>query len=187
MEGKTLLIVAVALGIRSSTSSPSNVGFCIHPDIPDFYFNASFRADDVLEVADSFTLPSVSPQCSSNNVTAIQYCYRADSPNTYNSDRQDVFHYLLMSEDGFNIFVVQSALKGIPCRSQQNKPFDCCDTYKVPLEEQFQIPSNFSVYTTNPDRKMLMISVSEGSTNLPDWGQVNMTNVLLLRFVTREC
>ena len=75
-----------------------------------------------------------------------------------------------MSEDGFNTFTVQSALKGIPCRSRQNKPFDSCDTYKVPTEEQFQIPSNFSVYTINPDRKLLMISVSEGSANLPDWG-----------------
>ena len=187
MEGKTLLIVAVALGIRSSTSSPSNVEFCIHPNIPDFYFNASFRADDVLEVADSFTLPSVSPQCNSNNVTAIQYCYRADSPNAYNNDRQDVFQFFLMSEDVFSIFTVQSALKGIPCRSRQNNSLDCCDTYEVPPEEQFQIPLNFSVYTTNPDRKLLMISVSEGSANLPDWGQVNMTNVLLLRFVTREC
>ena len=78
MERKTLLIVAIALGIGSSTSSPSNV---IHPNIPDFYFNATFRADDVVEVTDSFTLPSVSPQCNSNNVTVIQYCYRADSPN----------------------------------------------------------------------------------------------------------
>ena len=182
-----LLIVAVVLGIESSTSSPSNVEFCIHPNIPDFYFNASFRADEVMEVTDYFILHSVSPQCNSNNVTAIQYCYRADSPNAYTSDRQDVFQIFLMSEDGFKLFTVQSALKGIPCRSQQNKHFDCCDTYKVPPEEQFQIPLNFSVYTTNPDRKLLMISVSEGSTNLPDWGQVNMTNVLLLRFVTREC
>ena len=185
MEGKILLIVAVVLGIESSTSSPSNVEFCIHPNIPDFYFNASFRADDVMEVSDSFTLHSVSPQCNSNNVTAIQYCYRADSPNAHNNDRQGVFQFLLMSEDGFNeLFTVQSALKGIPCRSRQNKPFDCCDTYKV---QQFQIPPTFSVYTTNPGRKLLMISVSEGSANLPDWGQVNMTNILLLRFVTCEC
>ena len=186
MEGKTLLIVAVVLEIGRSTSSPSNVEFCIHPNIPDFYFNATFGADDVMEVTDSFTLHSVSPQCNSNNVTAIQYCYRADSPNANSNDRKDVFQFLLMSEDGFNIFTVQSALKGIPCRSRQNKPFDCCDTYKVPLEEQFQIPSNFSVYTTNPDRKLLMISVSEGSANLPDWGQLNMPSILLLRFMTCE-
>ena len=188
MEGKTLLIVAVALGTGSSTSSPSNVEFCIHPDIPDFYFNASFRADDVVEVADSYTLPSVSPlpNCS-NNVTAIQYCYRADSPNVNNNDRRDVFQFLLMSEDGFNkLFTVQSR---IPCRSRQNNSLDCCDTYKVPPEQQFQIPPTFSVYTTNPDRRLLMISVSEGSlsANLPDWGQVNMTKILLLRFETREC
>ena len=130
MEGKTLLIMAVALGIRNSTSSPSNVEFCIHPDIPDFYFNASFRADDVLEVTHSFIRRSVSsqPNCS-NNVTAIQYCYRADSPNAHNNDRQGVFQFLLMSEDGFNkLFTVQSALKGIPCRSWQNNSLDCCDT-----------------------------------------------------------
>ena len=142
MEGKVLLIVAVVLGIGSSTSSPSNVEFCIHPNIPDFYFNASFRADDVVEV-DSFTLPSVSPQCNSNDVTAIQYCYRADSPNANSNDRQDVFDIFWTSEDDFviiNKITVQSALKGIPCRSRQNNSLDCCDTYKVPSEQQFQIP-----------------------------------------------
>ena len=175
MEGKVLLIAAVVLGMESSTSSPSNVEFCIQPNIPDFYFNASFRADDVVEVADSFTLTSVSPlpNCS-NNVTAIQYCYRADSPNVNSNDREDVFAISWMYVFD-NILTVQSALKGIPCRSRQNKPFDCCDTYKVPSEQQFQIPSTYSVYMTNPDRKLLMISVS------------NMTNILLLRFVTREC
>ena len=125
----------------------------------------------------------MSPQCNSNSVTAIQYCYRAYSPNVNSNDRQDVFDILWTSEDDFVIINKFTVLNGIPCRFRRNNSLDCCDTYKVPSEQQFQIPSTYSVYTTNSDRRLLLIS---GSANLSDWGQVSMINVLLLRFVTRE-
>ena len=212
MGRKTLLLVAVVMGIGGSTLSPSDAEFCTHPNISNFYFNASFSVGDVavettvLGITDIFTLPFVPPQCNcSSNVTAIEFCYRADSPNANSNDRQDVFEFLSVTRDNFlftinETFTAQSRLSASTCSCRPNMHCDCCDIYEVPSDQQFQSPSTFGVRTTNPARKLLAIpssavtldveqfrtTASEGSVNLSAGGQISMPNILLLRFVMRK-
>ena len=208
MGRTTLLLVAVVLGL---TLSSSDVETCIHPNIPDFYFNASFRADAVMETVLGVDIFSVSPQCNCNStVTAIQYCYRASSPR---NNRHDVFEFLFVTRNDsvFTInknFTVQAVLQESTCNPIQmqppNKRCDCCDTYRVPLEEQFQIPSAFGIRTTNTDRKLLTIPSSDANLYVEQFtttenktsgrveflpsnqGQVGTPAILLLRYVTSE-
>ena len=211
-RSKTLLLVAVVLGIGGSTLSPSYEEFCTYPNISDSYFNVSFSDIDVQQTVSGtsiFTFPSVSsqPNCS-NNVTAIQYCYRADSPNAMSNNPESVFEFLFITRDGFLFtfnegFTVCSALSRSTCSCQgpSSKHCDCCDTYEVPPEHQFLIPSTFGVHTTNMKRRLyafrslvndsgieqFQTTISEGSVNLSAGGQVSIPNVLLLRFLTSEC
>ena len=189
MEGKTLLIVAVVLGIGSSSSS--DVEFCTDPiNIPDFYFNANYSADDnhVVETVfgDAFNF-SVSPRCNCNStVTAIQYCYR-DINVLNNNSMESVFEFIVRDDSPSTEITVQSALTGSTCNCQQNMRCDCCDTFKVFPEHHFQIPLTFSVRTANTNKRLLMISSSAvNAIPVPEGSAVSTPDILLLRILTRE-
>ena len=204
---RIILFVFSALGVGtlSLPQCPPPDGQFYSPSIPDSYFNASYSTGDVVETAlgliNIFTIPSVPSQCN-GTVTALEFCYRAHRGYLNTSELHDVFEFLSVTRDGhlFNIiyrFTVQSALQSSYCSHWLNGDSDCCDTFVLPQEQWFKIPSTFGVNIPNSDRNLLAIPFLAVDLNIEQFrtvviegratgDQINLPDIPLLRFVTRK-
>ena len=196
---------ALGVGTLSLPQCPPPDGQFYSPSIPDSYFSASYSTGDVVETAlgliNIFTIPSVPSQCN-GTVTALEFCYRAHSGYLNTSELHNVFEFLSVTRDGhlFNIiysFTVQSAPQSSYCSPRLNGDSDCCDTFVLPREQWFKIPSTFGVYIPSSDRNLLAIPFFAVNLNIEKFQTVvvegratgepiSLPDIPLLRFVTRK-
>ena len=162
------------------TTDVDRRGQVFTPNIPDFYFNHM----NALALAQQETLTSLSvergtkftfttpPETTCNGtVLAFEFCYLTFDVQTI----QDVLTFATLNRDELQFTVIDFDPIRIRANAQtaicsvlvENDQYICCDTYTLPDDEQFQIPSSdytFGVETRRNVNQFRLLTFSGVNT-----------------------
>ena len=162
------------------TTNVDRSGQVFTPNIPDFYFNHV----NALALTQQGTLTSLSvergtififttpPETTcSGTVLAVEFCYLSFTEQT----NQEVLRFVSLNRDELHFTVIDFDPIGIETNAQtvicsvlvENDQYICCDTYTLPDDEQFQIPSSdytFGVVTRRNVNQFRLLTFSGVNT-----------------------